>query len=113
MSIFQCIALSVLGLLVLWEVWGWWRRRSRWGVGAVRCLVWLAAAAAIAFPNAVQEVATSIGIGRGADAVLYLFVLAFLGAAFYFYSRSVKLERRLTELVRHIAIQESRRGGGR
>jgi hypothetical protein len=55
--------------------------------------------------------ATAVGIGRGADAVLYLFVFAFLVTAFYFYARQVKLQRQVTELVRHIAIHEARRGG--
>jgi hypothetical protein len=58
----------------------------------------------------VQQLATAIGIGRGADVVLYLFVLAFLATAFYFYSRTVQLQRQVTQLVRHIAIQEARRG---
>jgi small membrane protein len=45
--------------------------------------------------------------------VLYLFVVAFLFAAFYFYSRSVKTERQLTQVVRHIAVMEAKRGGPR
>ena len=30
--------------------------------------------------------------------------------AFHFYSRTVRLQRQLTQVVRHIALQEARRG---
>ena len=33
-----------------------------------------------------------------------MFVLAFLGVTFHLYARSVRLERQVTELARHIAI---------
>jgi hypothetical protein len=110
MSVFQYLAITLLTLLLVWELWSLWRRTTRRSVGILRVLVWLLAALAIAFPGAVQQVATAIGIGRGADAVLYLFVLVFLGSSFYFYSQQVRQQRQITELVRHIAIQEAQRG---
>jgi hypothetical protein len=110
MNLFQWLALCFLGVMVVWDLAYGLRapvlRRGR----LVRCSVWLAAAVAIARPALVQEVALAIGIGRGADVVLYVFVLAFLATAFYGYSRQVHLQRQVTELVRHLAIQEARRG---
>lgn len=111
MSIFQYLALTLLGLLVVAEIIALARGWTRRGIGLLRLAVWLLAGVAIADPNLVQHIASAVGIGRGADAVLYLFVLAFLVTAFYFYSRQVKLQRQVTELLRHIAIQEARRGG--
>jgi hypothetical protein len=111
MNTFQWLALLALGLLTAGEL-------SRLRAGAVsrasrlfRVLVWATAAAAIAFPGLVQDVASAIGIGRGADVVLYVFVLTFLATAFYFYSRQVQLQRQVTQLVRHVALSEARRGG--
>jgi hypothetical protein len=84
-------------------------RRDRF----IRFVVWLVAAAAVFNPNLTAEIANAIGIGRGTDLVLYLFVVAFLFVAFHFYSRSVKTERQLTQVVRHIAVMEAKRGGTR
>lgn len=110
MNLFQWITLPILGLLLLRDGLGLVLgrpsfRRDR----LVRWLVWGAAFATIANPNLMVVVATTIGIGRGTDLVLYLFVLAFLGSAFYFYSQNVRLHRQLTDVVRHMAIQEARK----
>ncbi len=66
---------------------------------------------AIAQPLLITRLANAIGIGRGADVVLYLFVLAFLGTVFFFYSQQVRLQRDLTTLASHLALREPRRGG--
>ena len=42
--------------------------------------------------------------------LLYLSVLGFLGVSFYFYSRNVRIERQLTEVVRQMALRDARRG---
>jgi hypothetical protein len=110
LTLFQWIALSILSLLLVYEAVSLWRRPVARRAGLVRFLVWALAAVGIADPLLVSWVAQAIGIGRGADVVLYLFVLTFLAAAFYFYSRCVQLERQVTQLVRHLAIQEARQG---
>jgi len=58
-----------------------------------------------------MQIATAVGIQRGTDLLLYVFVLGFLALTFYVYSRYVKLQRELTEVVRHVAVREARRGG--
>jgi len=108
--LFQWLAVPTLGALLLWDVLGLLRGRGNRGLRVVRALVWAGAATAIAHPEGVQWVGAGLGIGRGADLVLYLAVLAFLGASFYFYSRYVRLQRQLTEVVRHVALREARRG---
>jgi hypothetical protein len=110
MTLFQWLSLSSLGGLLLWEMVSFLRGRVSRKPWLVRCVVWVAAAVAIARPGLTQEVAVAVGINRGTDLVLYLFVLAFLVTAFYLYSRSVRLQRQLTEVVRHVAITEARRG---
>jgi len=110
MNPFQWLAISVLGLLLVAEVVQVVRRPTVRLFWAFRCLVWLSAAVAIARPDLVQDVASAIGIGRGADVVLYVFVLLFPAVSFYLYSRCVRLQRQVTELVRHIAIMEARKG---
>jgi hypothetical protein len=108
---FQWIAVPALLLVLLWELAGWLRRPNWRSQRVLRMLIWLAAALAIADPDLTQRLATAVGITRGADLVFYLFVLLFIVVSFYFYARHVRTQRVLTELVRHLAIQEARRGG--
>jgi hypothetical protein len=110
MTLFQWLALAILGTLTLWELLGMFRTRTGWGVRLIRTLVWFGAGVAIAHPEAVQWLGSVLGIGRGADLVLYLSVLSFLGVSFFFYSWYVRLQRQLTEVVRQMALRDARRG---
>lgn len=109
MSGFQILAVVLLGGLLLRDLWNWSRSGASALVRLLRCAVWIGAAVAIAVPNIVQKVAEKLGIGRGADVVLYLFVLAFLWTSFFLYSRCLRLEREITELTRHLAIRDAAR----
>jgi hypothetical protein len=110
MNLFQWLAIPLLGALLMWELVGFWVRPASRRFRFFRCCIWFAAAIAITYPSFIQRIASAIGIGRGADVVLYLFVLASIGTSFVFYSRYVHMQRQVTELVRHIALQEARRG---
>lgn len=107
--VFQGIAIGVLSLLLIRDLWNWSRPYPGKFVRMLRCLVWIGAGVAIADPRLVQSAAEALGIGRAADAVLYVFVLAFLWTSFYLYTRCLKLEREITSLTRHIAIREAER----
>jgi small membrane protein len=110
MSGFQLVALIALGGLLVRELVGLVRGSPGGRVRLARCGVWSAAAVAILQPDLVQRAAELLGIGRGADAVLYLFVLAFLWVSFALYSSQLRLQRQLTQVVRHVAIREAVRG---
>lgn len=110
MTHFQALALALLAALLVWELITFIRRPVLRLVWCLRVLIWLAAAAAIAHPQFVQQLARALNIGRGTDLLLYVFVLAFLLAAFYFYSRYVAVQRQLTQIVRHLALREAERG---
>jgi hypothetical protein len=105
--VFQTLAVSILALLLVRDLWNWSRPYPGKFVRLLRCVVWIGAAVAIADPWLVQAVATALGIGRAADAVLYVFVLAFLWVSFYLYTRCLRLEREITALTRHVAIKEA------
>ncbi len=110
MNAFQVIGLSFLAIVGLQSLVMMMRVAGSRRAALLRLAIVIAAAFAIASPNSVQDVATAIGIGRGADVVLYSFSLAFLASTFYFYSRYMRLQQQVTELVRHVAIVEARRG---
>lgn len=109
MSLFQILAIVVLGSLLVRDVVGLFQRGNRL-IRFVRATVWVVAAVAIAQPLLVQEVAYLLGIGRAADVVLYVFVLAFLWVSFLLYAANLRIQRQLTAIVRHVAIQEAKLG---
>jgi hypothetical protein len=102
---FQWIVVPLLSLLFLHSLVLMARGRHRRSA-AVRALLWFAAAAAVLRPEMTAQIAKAVGIGRGTDLVLYLFIIACLGAALYFYSRILKLETAITALVRQAALQD-------
>jgi hypothetical protein len=109
MILFQQLALPVLGLLMAVELYRRLRGRDSGPANLLRLCLWAAAFVAITWPDMLTKIAGTIGIRRGADLVTYIFALAFLGTSFYFYSRYVRLERQLTRVVRHLAVQGARR----
>jgi small membrane protein len=110
MNLFQGLTLTVLSVVLLAESCGLARKSSGRKLRVLRMLVWGAAAAAIMNPGLPQAAATFVGIGRGADLVMYVGLLAFLATFFYFYSRCIRLQRQITDVVRHLAIQNARQG---
>jgi hypothetical protein len=110
MNLFQTLTLPVLAAGLIVDLVGLVRKPAANRLRLLRAAVWTTALVAIIRPELPQTVANGIGIGRGADLVLYLFVLAFLGVSFYFYSRYLRLQGQLTEVVRHLAIQNARHG---
>lgn len=62
---------------------------------------------AVLRPDDVTWVANRLGVGRGADLVLYLLVIAFILGMLNFYLRFKTMDRRLTELARTVAIREA------
>lgn len=110
MTLFQSLSIVAIALTLLIEIVRLYRGRVNHAVSMLRCGVFTAAAIAIAFPQAVTRVANAFGIQRGADLVSYLSALAFLAFGFFFYARYVRLQAQITELVRHVAIAEAKRG---
>lgn len=60
---------------------------------------------AVLFPDGVTVVAQYLGVHRGADLVLYAFIVAFGFATINTYLRFKELEFRYAKLVRAVAIQ--------
>ncbi len=63
----------------------------------------------IAIPNLTTTIAHRIGVGRGADLVFYLFFFIGIHILLVLYMRTRRLELKLTQSVRAIAIREAGR----
>ena len=62
------------------------------------------AATAIIFPNVTQRAAFIVGVGRGADLVFYIAIVAVMFVLLHYYTKFVELQRQVTELTRELAI---------
>lgn len=68
----------------------------------------VAAILAIVFPNALTAVAHFFGIGRGADLLLYVFIVAVMMFAVAVIRAKARSDARVTELARAVALMEAR-----
>jgi hypothetical protein len=73
----------------------------------VAVLILLLGITGVFFPDLVTQIANAVGVGRGADLVLYALVIAFLFSTLGLYQRLRKLEDRYVELSRRVAIDEA------
>lgn len=78
---------------------------------AIRRLCYLAfialAVGAVLFPEMLTKAANLVGVGRGTDLLLYLFVLIFMSFVYAQHRRGTDQQRKLTLLARRIALLEA------
>ncbi|GAA1160844.1 DUF2304 domain-containing protein [Ornithinicoccus hortensis] len=65
------------------------------------------AVVAVLFPRLLTQVAQAVGVGRGADLLLYGLTITFLGYVAASYRRMRVLEQHLTTLARQLALREA------
>lgn len=110
MTAFQVIVITISAALVIASLMagarGWVSRRE----GAAWASVWLAVGVTVAWPRVTAIAAKSLGIGRGADLVLYCSVIVMMIGFFMVYARLRALRREITLLVRRLAIQDAMAG---
>lgn len=99
--IFQAAALAVLAVLVLYA-FGQRRRSGPLSYGIV--LVAAVGALLVAFPALSTTVAHAVGVGRGADLILYVFMLIVFAAIGNLHLRMRAHAETTTLLARELAI---------
>lgn len=67
----------------------------------------LAAILAILFPQTLSWLANLIGVGRGADLLLYALVIAFFAFIYTQYRHNLATQRKVTLLARRLALLEA------
>ena len=103
----QAALVCVILLLLVVSV----RRPSTTRAMAARKLAFIGLAlivgTAVLMPSQLTVVANWVGIGRGADLVMYLVAISFLFFALHTYLKFAEYERRMTELTRALALHEA------
>ncbi len=106
MSLIQILAI-IFVVFTLWRVVAKYRRHELQRLEFLSWLFfWLAVGAAFLSPRALTRLANFLGIGRGADLVLYLAVLAVFYLMFRIFVRLEKMEREITKIIRQQAIRD-------
>ena len=67
----------------------------------------------VIFPQLTTKIANKLGVGRGTDLVVYLFIVFFIFAMLRMYARIRKVEARLTKVVRENAIEDAKKEEGK
>lgn len=109
MTPFQWIFGGLCLLLALNSLRRVYRRQSSLLSGVFWSLLWAVASLMIFRPGITSEFAAALGIGRGADLVIYLAILGGVFVTRYFYNRMRRLENLLTQMVRARAIETASR----
>ncbi len=95
--------LLLLGLAAI----GWFifLRRNRLPFHIVLMFAMLGAGAiAVVVPQETDRIAQFVGVGRGADLIVYLVIVAVLFVLLHYFSKFVELEQKVTQLTRELAI---------
>jgi hypothetical protein len=74
-------------------------------------ILWAGAALIVLLPDLASDFASLVGVGRGADAVVYLSVIFLFYLVFRIFLRLDKIDRDITVLVRKIGLAEDERKG--
>jgi hypothetical protein len=105
MTPFQIAGIAVCALFALASLLRLPRARPRWPA-ALGAFLGALGAVTINDPDMTTRWARAVGITRGADLLLYLLALAFLGSWFYFYQKLRTLTNDITTLVRAQAMRD-------
>jgi hypothetical protein len=107
--LFQILAVIAIAVAAFFMLRGGGARHQ--AVRRILLLLFIgAAASSVFFPQIWTVAANFLGIGRGADLLLYLVVLVFLGFVASTYRRFRQMERDFTELARKLALATAEPG---
>lgn len=107
-QIFLLIALVAIGVMLTRSTAG----ARHQAIRRILLVVFVVfAAATVLFPQALTELARLVGVGRGADLLLYALVIAFLGYVSTSYRRMSRMEDRIARLSRQVALSTVRQPG--
>jgi hypothetical protein len=108
MSLIQMLAILFV-IFALWRVIIKFKRREIRSTEFLMWLVfWLAVGVAFVTPESLTKLANLLGIGRGADLVLYVAVIVVFYLMFRIFVRLEKMERHITKVVRKDSLENKK-----
>ena len=101
----KTIQVVLIGLSMLAATVGSIAFRSKLISRLLALLLFAVATGFVLFPEVTSDIAQLIGVGRGTDLIFYLVVFAGVHSCLLLYMRSRRMERKVTELVRALAVE--------
>jgi hypothetical protein len=105
--VIKLVLLAALAVVALFALRGSTKAIHRVVWRGVVVLGLVAAALSVVFPGGLTWVAHKVGVGRGADLVLYVMVVAFMMVTVILFRRIADLERRYVGLARLLALRDA------
>lgn len=105
--IFQ-FAVIAFALFVIYKTWKQYLKKEvskYWAIAF--SLLWAVVIVIVAVPNITSMIAAKVGIGRGADVIVYSAIVILTYAVYRLILRQQKLSAEMTDLVRAIAIEKA------
>jgi len=81
--------------------------QSRLGSRLLGLVFFVTASGFVLFPDTTTKIAHALGVGRGADLLLYVALFAGIHAFLLLYLKTRRLERKMTEMIRTMAIRDA------
>jgi len=103
----QILLLAFVGFALARVIHKYRNRAMRTAAFAFWVLVWLASALVILFPDSTSFVARLLGIGRGADLIVYSALIASFYLIFRIQLVLDRFEQAMTEVVRTLALERT------
>lgn len=111
MNLFQWIILPLLVAIIILDLQGLQKRRGNLVLRVSRSLAWCVALVMIANPVLTSEISHFLGIGRGTDLVVYVFMLVTPLLWFRSQAQIHGLQRQVIALARIEAKESAVKGG--
>lgn len=108
MIIQAILTIIIIGLLIRGVVVLRKRQLSLY-VSMAWALLWLAALIVVLWPDLTSQIAVAVGIGRGADLVVYVSVLTIFGILFKILVHFDSIDQRITHLAQSMALRDYER----
>src|SRR3989338_818694 len=104
------ILISLFILFVLSRIVLRWRDGSiSFGESIFWLLLWIAVGLLVLLPQTSAVLAKVLGVGRGADAVVYISIIILFYAMFRVVVKLEFIEHEITQIVRNLTIQNAER----
>jgi hypothetical protein len=104
------VAVTLFVLLLLARLFQNFKERRISGVSfGVWFIVWVAVIVIFWSPDIASQLALRVGIGRGADLVIYISIIVILYLLYRLAARIEKMDRDITKIVRAIALSDDKK----
>lgn len=105
--IIRIVLISAITVIVAWFLSNRKTAQLKAGKKIGVLLLCIFAVITVVFPVLTDDIAHELGVGRGADLLLYLLTISFIAYVLNQYLRSKDEEQKLVQLARKIAILEA------